>query len=200
MDRESYIKPKFDFSLGYSILNLGKKISYIDAAQADPIPRTARLGYTINFGIDLLTGQTTLNAIDYSFTAEAEDILIKRSTIAGTEYQSMLGDIKIGKNLVGLKGDDNVTVHRGHIFRLFETVIITSGRLNGHGFDNRKSNGFGFSSEGIFKLLSGSIENNIIGFVANHLILEYYDTNAFVDSGFETNFQGIAFYFRNLSL
>ena len=44
LDPNSYIKPKFDLSLGYSILNMGKKVVYVDQAQANPIPRTAGLG------------------------------------------------------------------------------------------------------------------------------------------------------------
>ncbi len=200
LDPNSYIKPKFDLSLGYSILNMGKKVVYVDQAQADPIPRTARLGYTLNFGIDLQINQINLNAFNYSFSGEAEDILINSDEMGFHGYQGMLGDINFGKHLIALKADQNVVVHKGHIFRLFETVIITSGRYNGGGFNNYKSNGFGFSSEGIFKLLSRSIENNVIGFIANHFVLEYYDTNNFADSGFETNFQGLAFYFKNFGL
>jgi hypothetical protein len=200
LDPNSFIKPKFELSLGYSILNLGKEIAYIDQAQADPIPRAARLGYTLNFGIDLFTNQTKLNAIDYSFSAEAEDMLIKSNETGFHGYQGILGDINFGKHLIERKGDQNVVVHRGHIFRFFETVTITSGRYNGHGFNNYKSNGFGVSSEGIFKLLSRSIENNVIGFVAKHFVLEYYYSSNFVDTSFETNFQGLAFYFKNLSL
>ncbi|MFZ0452861.1 MAG: hypothetical protein WAM24_03860, partial [Ignavibacteriaceae bacterium] len=200
LDPNSYIKPKFDLSLGYSILNMGKKVVYVDQAQADPIPRTARLGYTLNFGIDLQINQINLNAFNYSFSGEAEDILINSDEMGFHGYQGMLGDINFGKHLIALKADQNVVVHKGHIFRLFETVIITSGRYNGGGFNNYKSNGFGFSSEGIFKLLSRSIENNVIGFIANHFVLEYYDTNNFADSGFETNFQSLAFYFKNFGL
>ena len=93
LDPNSYIKPKFDLSLGYSILNMGKKVVYVDQAQADPIPRTARLGYTLDFGIDLLTNQIKLNAFNYSFTAEAEDILINSDEMGFHSYQGMLGDI-----------------------------------------------------------------------------------------------------------
>ena len=200
LDPNSYIKPKFDLSLGYSILNMGKKVVYVDQAQANPIPRTARLGYTLDFGIDLLTNQIKLNAFNYSFTAEAEDILINSDEMGFHSYQGMLGDINFGKNLIDLKGDQNVVVHRGHIFRFFETIIITSGRYNRHGFNNYKSNGFGFSSEGIFKLLSRSIKNSAIGFIANHLAIEYFHSNNFVDTNFETNFQGLALYFKNFTL
>jgi hypothetical protein len=202
LDPNSYVKPRFDFSLGYSVLNIGKKISYIDAAQADPIPRTARFGYTFKFGLDLFTNKYKINTLDYSFTAEAEDILIKRSIdtnsfLATQEYQNFWGDINLGKHLIELRGDQNVVVHRGHIFKLFETVIITSGRFNGHGYDNRKANGFGISTEGIFKLLSTSINNSAVDFISDHFVLEYYDTNTFVDSDFETNFKGIALRLKN---
>ena len=202
LDPNSYVKPRFDFSLGYSVLNFGKKISYINTSQADPIPRTARFGYTFNFGLDLFTNKYKLNTVDYSFTAEAEDILIKRSidynsNLNISEYQNIWGDINFGRNLIELKGDQNIIVHRGHIFRLFETLILTSGRFNGRGYDNRKADGFGISSEGIFKLLSASMNNSTVSFIADHLSLEYYDTNAFVDSDFETNFKGLALYFKN---
>jgi hypothetical protein len=200
LDEKNYIKPKFDFSLGYSVLNIGKKISYIDAAQADPIPRTARLGYTFNFGLDLFTSKNELNAINYSFTAEAEDLLIKEDFVNGSHYENILGNINFGKNLIGLKSDQNVVVHKGHIFKLFETLIVTSGRYYGENLNNIKTNGFGFSSEGVSKLLSTSMENSVINFVANHFVIEYYHTNLFADSNLETNVQGIAFYFKNIGL
>jgi hypothetical protein len=116
LDNESFFKPKVDFSIGYSLTNLGKEIYYLDPAQKDPIYRTARLGYTMDFGLDLYINTKKLNALEYSFTAEAEDILIKpRTENSDFEYQGPLGDIEIGKHLLLLHGDENVTVHRGHI-------------------------------------------------------------------------------------
>jgi len=197
LDEKSVLKPKVDFTLGYSLTNVGKKIYYIDPAQADPIPRTARLGYSFNFALELSDNWVKkLNVVDYSFTAEAEDILIKRDSLGNTEYQNFLGDINIGKHLIELKGDQSVVVHRGHILRLFETIVIISGRFNGNGFDNRKTNGIGLSSEGLFKLLNTSINNPVINYLTNHFVLEYYDTNIFVDSGFDTNLKGLVLNFR----
>jgi hypothetical protein len=141
-----------------------------------------------------------LSAIDYSFTAEAEDILIKQGQLSGYEYQGMLGDINIGKHLIELKKDNNVVVHRGHILRLFETVVVTSGIYDGRGYNHIKTNGMGLSSEGIFKLLSKAIDNPVVSFVANHLVLEYYNTNTFVGSGMDTNLKGMALYLRGIEL
>lgn len=202
LDEESFFKPKFDFTLGYSLTNVGKKITYSDPAQADPIPRTARLGYSLNFTMELFTKGEKLNLLDYSFTAEADDILIKKS-IDGSipEYENILGNINPGKHLIALKADQNVVVHRGHIFRIFESVILASGRYQGRGFyDNRKSNGYGLSSEGLFKLYSKFSDDPIIDYIANHFVLEYYNTNNFVNSFLETNFKGLVLNFKGVEL
>lgn len=45
------VRPVFGVGLGYSKSNIGDAISYIDAAQADPLPRTARVGLSLNAGL-----------------------------------------------------------------------------------------------------------------------------------------------------
>ena len=68
--------PYFNISMGYSQLNIGKEIYYIDPAQSDPLPRTARLGYTLSAGFDLKLNNSTIRAFEYDFIAEADNILI----------------------------------------------------------------------------------------------------------------------------
>lgn len=202
LNSKAFIKPKANFTLGYSLTNVGDEIYFTDKAQSDPIPRTARFGYTFDLGLDLFIKKTKINAINYSFTAETEDRLIRVIPSKGFEYQSFMGDIKFGKNLIGLKGDDDVTVRRGHIFKFFETLILETGRFDGHGFsaeaNNRKANGFGFSSEGILKLLSATIDNPILSSVSHHFVVEYYSSNFLVDHPLETNLKGINLYFKNI--
>ncbi len=77
-------------------------------------------------------------------------------------------------------------------------MTILSGRFNGNGFDNRKTDGYGISSEGIFKLLGTAINNSVIRFIANHFVVEYFNTNIFVDSGLDTNFEGFSFYLKKI--
>ncbi len=198
---KAFIKPKANFTLGYSLTNVGDEIYFSDKAQSDPIPRTARFGYTLDLGLDLFVKGQKINAINYSFTAEAEDILINNN-LNGFEYQGAFGDIKLGKNLVELKGDEDVTVRRGHIFKFFETLILETGRFDGHGFsaegNNRKANGFGLSSEGILKLLSATINNPILSFVSHHFVAEYFSSTLFTDSPLETNLKGINLNFKNI--
>jgi len=203
-NKSTTLKPIANFTIGYSLTNVGNEIYYIDKTQSDPIPRTARLGYTFDFGLDLFVKGQKINAINYSFTAEAEDRLIQNKIIGEAEYQGFMGDINFGKNLVELKGDNNVTVRRGHILKLFETLILETGRFDGNGFgnglNNRKANGMGFSSEGILKLISATINNPILSFVSHHFVVEYYSSNLFADFPFETNFKGINLYFKNIDL
>lgn len=194
---EISLAPDFNFTLGYSISNIGKKVSYTDPAQGDPLPRTARLGYSFNLGTDLLLYGTKINAFNYSFTAEAEDLLLRRnSDTTGINYQGLFGDIEFGSHLIKLQSDSRVTVHRGHIFRFFDTFYLTTGRINRGAFLNYKSNGIGISSEGVFKLLNIIIDNSAINYIAEHWVLEYYNTNAMIDTPFERNYKGIALYYR----
>lgn len=203
------IKPVLDFTLGYSATNIGKEIYYIDPAQADALPRTARLGYTFDFAINSIINKIQLKVLGYSFTAEAGDILVERKTIvnsfsdtvtAAPEYQSMLGDINFGRNLIELKGDDNVVVHKGHIFRLFETFTFATGRYYGAGINNIKSNSFGVSSEGLFKIINICLDNSILNYIANHFVIEYYDSNVFAETKYETNIKGIVLNYKGLNL
>ncbi|MFH0735868.1 MAG: hypothetical protein V1773_15255 [bacterium] len=200
LDNNSSIRPVSNFSLGYALLNVGKEVSYIDEEQADPISRTARFGYSFNFGLELNTKLVAINVIDYSFTAEAEDILAKKN-IDGHEYQNIFGNIKLGKNLILLKSDNEVIVRIGHIFKFFETLIITSGRFSGKGYDlTNKTDGIGFSSEGLFKLLNSIVDNSAVNYITKHFALEYYDTNTFVDSPMKTNFKGLVLTYRGYNI
>lgn len=196
----SAIQPKTDLTIGYSLTNIGKKLYYIDPAQADPLPRTARLGYSLNFALELSSNSIKkLNLIDYSFSAEANDILVIRDNALDVQYQNILGDISIGKNLIELKGDQSVIVHKGHILKLFDTVIITSGSFYGRGYlDTKKTNGIGFSSDGLLKLLSESVDNPVINYISSHFVIEYYNTYSFVDSCLETNFKGVVLNYRGV--
>jgi len=194
---KTFLKPKVDLTVGYSLMNIGKKIYYRIPEYPFPIPMTARLGYTLDFGIGLCTRTNEIDLVDYSFTAEAEELLIKTDSL-GSDYNFSLGRFNIGKHLFDLKGDQSVVVHRGDIFKLFETVIIVSGRFEGNGFEVQKTNGYGFSSAGIFKILSSSINSPILNYIADHMVVEYYNTNTYVDSAIETNFQGIVINFKGI--
>lgn len=118
------IKPFFNFSMGYSKSNIGDEIYYNDPTQSDPLPRTARFGYGISTGADIFIKDKTFRIIELAFSVDAEDLLFTYDTIYSgrpptiiltnfSGYQSSFGDINIGRNIIQIKGDDNVLVHAG---------------------------------------------------------------------------------------
>lgn len=195
------VKPKTSLSLGYSVTNIGDEIEYSFLEyQKGPIPRTARLGYNINLGFDLVSDEFKMNLFDYYFIVDAEDLLVERKeeNNSETEYQSGLGDISFGKQLIQLKGTDEVALRKAHIFRFLETVNISVGRVDGRGYLSRESDGFMVSTMGLSKYLAANFDNEIIQFIAKHIAVEYYKTTLF--SGvYETKIEGVGLILKNFS-
>lgn len=184
--------PYLNISSGLSKTNIGDEVSYIDAAQSDPLPRSARLGYGISTGINLHFADTEINMFDLAFTVDAWDILILRDTTGQTEYQSGIGDINFGKHVIEIKGDDKVVSHAGLQISLLETLVIRNGHFNGRGFQDRKTNGIEIRLKGLLKLLNKFSDDSSIKFISDHFDLRYYNTNYFADHFLETKITGIA--------
>jgi hypothetical protein len=184
--------PFLNLSFGYSKSNIGDEVSYIDFAQADPLPRMVRLGYGISTGMDLQFEKTEINVLDISFTVDAEDILIDRETSGSFDYQSGLGDIDFGKNVIQIKGDDKVVSHAGLQISLLETLVIRNGHFSGRGFDERKTNGLEIRAKGLLKLLDKFSGDPTVKFISDHFDLRYYNTTYFADHFLETNITGLA--------
>ncbi len=184
--------PYFNISMGYSQLNIGKEIYYIDPAQSDPLPRTARLGYTLSAGLDIKLNNSILRAFEYDFIAEADNILAQVDLTNNTvNYQGLTGDIVFGKNLIELKGDDNVTVHKGNNFSFFETIDFMIGRFDGQGFRQEKSYGFGVRIKGIFTLLKAYTSDRVFNYIADHFDVQYYSSTLFPEDVRETKLSGL---------
>ena len=151
-----------------------------------------RLGYGISTGMDLQFEKTEINVLDISFTVDAEDILIDRETSGSFDYQSGLGDIDFGKNVIQIKGDDKVVSHAGLQISLLETLVIRNGHFSGRGFDERKTNGLEIRAKGLLKLLDKFSGDPTVKFISDHFDLRYYNTTYFADHFLETNITGLA--------
>lgn len=191
LSNNSKLIPEFNYSLGYSRLNIGNEIYYIDPAQSDPLPLTARLGHTVSLGFDYEAKDISINMIGYDFIIEADDILIDRKG-SGFSYQGMLGDIDFGKNLIQIKPDDNVVVHKGHAIKLVETITLLSGSFSGRHLENISTDGFIIGSGGLFKWLSSVIKNTMLKYFASHFEIKYINTTISYDSNLETDFSGLS--------
>lgn len=200
LDENVFAKPIFNFSLGYSKSNIGDEITYVDPAQADPLPRMDRLGYGITAGFDLISDNFRINAFNLIFTVEADDILIKRESMSSDwEYQSTLSDLKFWKNIVEIEGDDKIVSHAGTKLEFVETVSLNFGHFSGRGFDRRETNGYELRAKGLFKLWALWAKDSITDFFRDHLDLRYYNTNYFANHPLETKMTGLAFYVHNLN-
>ena len=184
--------PFLNLSFGLSRTNIGDEVYYIDAAQTDPLPRSARLGYGISTGMDLQFADIDLNIFDFAFTVDAWDILIERDSIGKSGYQSGLGNIEFDKHVLQIKGDDKVVSQAGLQISLMETLVLRNGHFNGRGFHDRKTNGIEIRAKGLLKLLRKFSDDNTIQFIADHFDLRYYNSNYFSDHPLETKITGIA--------
>jgi hypothetical protein len=183
--------PFLNISFGYALQNIGDEVYYIDPAQKDPLPRTARTGYGISAGMDFKFEHSQLNVFDLSFTVDADDILITRDA-NGIEYQSGFGDIDYYKHVIEIRGDDKVVTHSGLQFSLLETVILRNGHLSGRGYDTRTTNGLELRAKGLLKLLSRFSGDPTMDFISRHFDLRYYSAEYFSDHQFETDITGFA--------
>ncbi len=189
--------PEFNYNIGYSRSNIGGEISFIDPAQKDPLPLTARLGHTFDLGLNFKTDDILINLINYKLILEADDILISNNN-GDISYQGLLGDINIGKNLIQLKADDKVLVHKANEISFIETVSILQGSYNGRGYPNvMKNDGLIFSTKGLFKFLSTQSENETIKFITNHLEIKYITASIFQSIGIPFYLSGISVSFSN---
>lgn len=194
---DTNLKPIVKATLGYSISNLGNYKFSIDPYQSESIPRTARLGYNINFGFSTKIAGVELPVVDYSFTAETEDILVKKDSVGNLVSQNgLLGDIKIFNNLLFLNSDNNVIIHKGHIFNFFETLTLVTGRVSGGNIYNIKTSGWAVSSEGLFRILTHYISSAAFNYVFNHFNIEYYMSNISAGPFLNLNPVGFAIYFN----
>jgi hypothetical protein len=192
------IKPSFNFSTGYSQSNIGDEIYYIDEAQSDPLPRTARLGYGISLGLDFLFDESPLNVFKFDFSVDAEDILIERDWPTNDfEYQTGIGDIDIGRNIIQIEGDDKVVSRSGYRIYLMETLAITNGKYSGKGFDLSTTSGIEIRSTGLLKMLSKYSSSKTIEFIANHFDLRYY-TSTYSQNKLDLEMDGIALFISSL--
>ena len=181
IDENTSLTPISNLSFGLSKNNIGDELIYFDEAQKDPLSRTARMGYTFDFGLKLNLSEKSFNFIHYSFSAEAQDLLINEpeGDITPTDkYQSGLGDINFADNIISLKSNNKVLVHKGHIFKFFDTFIISTGSFSGRYYDMiQKTSGVGFSSKGLFKLLNPYLETDALKYITEHFVIEYFDTD-----------------------
>ncbi|MBN8706673.1 MAG: hypothetical protein J0L62_12425 [Bacteroidetes bacterium] len=194
-DTEDQFYPEYFLNLGMSVLNKGDKLIYIDPVQADPLPKMAKIGYSVVFNYNLKYENTFLNLASFQWSADVNDLLVKRSSEFTMDYIDFPGDINVFKHVIGLKKDDAIELHRGYSINLLETVTIMQGWDDQIGFGETKTYGQVYSTSGLFKYLTGFTDNVILKNVLAESAITYSVsgvksrlTTGTVYKGFSANF------------
>jgi hypothetical protein len=179
------LSPFFNLSVGLAKNNLGdKKVIYIDPAQAEPIPRYARVGIGFDLGIVYNKGEVEWQPLSFKWTIEANDILVRRDSQVvnslGWEYQDGLGDINFFDEVILGKTNPETIKKIGWELNFLEVFSIRGGRLEEdpmHGNRHFNTSGWGLRFAGIVKLLRAIdvplATDKVIGFIVNHFDVRY---------------------------
>lgn len=202
ISENKFLAPDLNISTGYSLTNIGDRIYYIDPAQADPVPRTARLGYTISPSLTIIDNNVNVNFnfLKVNFSTESQDILILRDTSGNSEYQSFLGDINIWDNLFKREGNKKVIVHKGFSIEFVETFEFNSGSFYGRGFDYLFTNGYGIKISGLLKLFSLLSNQQKLLKYLDYFDLQYYSAQYAANDWRQSEFIGFQIIIKNLPI
>jgi hypothetical protein len=172
------VRPFFGLSVGVGWNNVGDKVIYIDPAQADPFPRTARAGIAVQGGVRLgdAPGWELLSA---AWSREAEDLLVVRESDGTWEYQSGIGDIQFATNVVQGDLTKNVSLRSGWQIQVAELFTYRNGAIKVDPSRGPSYNTWGYTVRlaGLLKGVSeiaGSTTPEWIAFLRDHVDVQYH--------------------------
>ncbi len=148
-----HIEPLLDLTVGFARSNVGDGITYIDAAQAEPLPRQGTLGAGVEAGVvsTLLPGGWKV--VGASLVREANDLLVVRRSDGTWEYLGGAGDIKFVDDVILGTTAPNVTQRKGWQIEIAEIFSLRGGSVTGP-YSDYTTSGFGVRLGGLLKFLS----------------------------------------------
>lgn len=170
---EFNLLPLTRFSVGMVKTNVGDAISYLDPNQPDPLPRQAKIGYSIDLGLSADWHNIQLDIFNYQHSSEANDLLVKRDTSGRFEYQSFPGDININDNVFDKNGNSLVINRNGYSIEFLELVKISRGKFHGHGFSKIRTSGYTLHLKGLLKVITSLFPSPYVKRILPHFDLMY---------------------------
>jgi hypothetical protein len=176
LSKHGILQPFVTTTLAYAMRNIGDEITYIEASQSDPLPRTARVGLSFDLGMILRQRNLDWTLSSFQWATEAEDLLINNfmPTNNSLGYQSGLGDIDFFHDLFGGK-NASITQMRGWQINFLEVVYLQQGRYEDlDGQVRYTTRGIGVGLAGWLKLVSRFFpESRTLRLVTDHFDLQY---------------------------
>lgn len=172
------VTPLFDLSFGNVRSNVGGEVSYIDNAQADPLPRTAVIGGSIEAGLIFRSGFSNRKLVTITLIRQAEDLLVTRFSGSKFSYQTGLGDIAFVDNVILGKTNPKVDIRKGWQLQVAEALYIRGGSVDGPGLAYATS-GYSICLRGLARLVdSGNPRpaESWIDVVTEHIDLQYHSS------------------------
>jgi hypothetical protein len=168
------LRPFADLSLGFGINNIGDEVVYVDAAQPDPLPRTAREGVGVAAGLRLQgweVGRVT-------WSREGEDLLVVRQNNGTWEYQSGFGDLEFANNVIAGHSSGNVGIRTGWQLQMGEFFTYRQGAYR-QPYNNYDTEGLTFQLAGILKGIAyaaGDKAPSWLLFARDHFDFQYHQS------------------------
>ncbi len=167
-------RPFLDLGGGCGWNNVGDKLVYIDEAQADPFPRTARTGIALSGGVSM-GRNADWEILSAAWSREAEDILVDRNENGQWEYQSGFGDIQFGNNVIQGKKTANVSLRSGWQVQVGEIFTYRSGSVKT--YIDYETRGYTIQLAGILKGISELLQGTPpawLEFARDHIDIQYH--------------------------
>jgi hypothetical protein len=189
--KEMTIRPNASFSFGYALRNFGDEIDFNLQTPNEPLPRSASLGYSLNAGLETSWRNIRFNLVKLNWSVQADDPLVKREGDSFS-YQSIIGDINVGRNVISATGDKNVISRKGLSLELVDFFHYTWGWYSGGPYSQKNVNGFGFRTKAIFKFLKRPYQRSYLDFIYDHVDIAYNKSTYYIDNKFKTDYHGIS--------
>jgi hypothetical protein len=192
-------QPFVNLSFGYSKSNIGKEVTYSDILLPKPLPRTAKLGYGLTIGFDLLIKRALIRLVQVDWSVQANDLLSYNTSgsstklnISDIDYQAFLGDINVYRNIISARGDNKVESRLGFSIELGEVFRYSQGYFEGRGWERKTTRGFAIRTKGIFKLLRRKYTRSWYSFIVDNLDIRYFTSTYYVNHDHMSRFHGIS--------
>lgn len=175
------LTPIADLTIGGSLLNFGKEVVYTDKNQGDPLPRTARLGYSFKFGLDYQFEKTNIMLAEATITREVYDLLFNYvpnsdSSSSKVIYQNFPGDIKFFDNFIQGKSNKDIFFVQGYEIGFAETFYLKGGNFIGEGFQEHVlTEGYSLTTKGLTKFVNETGDlDPLVKYIFNHFEIQYF--------------------------
>ncbi|MEM9997412.1 MAG: hypothetical protein AAF809_06890 [Bacteroidota bacterium] len=188
--QQADFRPALDLAVGYAQVHVGGEVG--SGAFAQPLPRMARLGYAVTFGLDHRTRlDAYIQLVEATVAIQAEHQLTRVAADGAVSYEPVLGDLNLLDNALLGRGSDITTARRGLRLTFFETFGLHYGYFDGFGYDARRTSGFEVRLGGALRVYALSTGNERLAALAERYDVSFSTATYFAGARSESQFASL---------